>query len=37
VIVKKLMEEFGEEVIRSLVQKNADYYIARWRLMAQKG
>lgn len=36
-IVKKLMEEFGEEVIRSFVQKNADYYIARWRLMAQKG
>jgi len=36
VIVKKLLEEFSEEVIRNFVQKNSDYYIARWRLMAQK-
>jgi hypothetical protein len=36
-VVKKLLEEFSEEVIRAFVQKNADYYISRWRVMARKG
>ncbi len=36
-IVKKLLEEFDEETIRLFVQKNADYYIAKWKIMAASG
>jgi len=36
VVVKRLLEEFSEEAIRAFVQKNADYYLAKWRVMAQK-
>ncbi len=32
--VKKLLEEFDEEIIRLFLQKNADYYIAKWKVMA---
>jgi hypothetical protein len=28
------MEEFSEDVIRAFVQKNADYYITKWKIMA---
>jgi len=35
--IKKLFEEFDEETIRSFVQKNADYYITKWKVMAQSG
>jgi hypothetical protein len=31
---KILLEEFDEEIIKSFVQKNADYYLQKWRLMA---
>ena len=33
-VIKKLLEEFDEDTIRLYVQKNADYYIAKWKLMA---
>ncbi len=36
-VVKKLFDEFGEETIRKYVQKNADYYIAKWKLMSITG
>ncbi len=36
-IVKKLLEEFDEDTIRLFVQKNADYYIAKWKIMAASG
>jgi len=36
-ILKQLFEEFSEEVIRAFVQKNADYYLAKWQLMAKTG
>ena len=36
-IVKKLLDEFDEETIRLFVQKNADYYIAKWKVMAASG
>ncbi len=32
--VRNLMSEFSEDVIRAFVQKNADYYITKWKLMA---
>jgi len=32
--IKKLINEFDEEIIRAFVQKNADYYITKWKLMA---
>ncbi len=32
--IKRLLEEFDEEIIRSFVQKNADYYLAKWKVMA---
>ncbi len=35
--VKKLIEEFDEETIRSFVQKNSDYYLAKWKIMASSG
>jgi len=36
-IVKKLLDEFDEETIRLFLQKNADYYIAKWKIMAASG
>ncbi|RMD47584.1 MAG: DUF2628 domain-containing protein, partial [Aquificota bacterium] len=33
---KKLLEEFDEGIIRNFVQKNADYYLQKWKLMAIK-
>ncbi|NPA54494.1 MAG: DUF2628 domain-containing protein [Aquificae bacterium] len=36
-VIRKLFEEFDENTIRLYVQKNADYYIAKWRLMATSG
>jgi len=33
-VIKKLLDEFDESVIRLFVQKNADYYIAKWKVMA---
>ncbi len=36
-IVKKLLEEFDEEIIRLYVQSNADYYLAKWKLMSASG
>ena len=35
-VIKKLLNEFSEDVIRLFVQKNADYYIAKWKKMAAK-
>ena len=35
--VRKLIEEFDEETIRSFVQKNSDYYLAKWKIMASSG
>ncbi len=35
-LIKKLLEEFSEDVLRLFVQKNADYYIAKWKKMAAK-
>ncbi|WP_457639226.1 DUF2628 domain-containing protein [Persephonella sp.] len=35
--IKRLMEEFDEAVIRSFVQKNADYYLTKWKIMASGG
>ena len=34
-VVKKLLEQFDEDVIRAFVQKNADYYLLKWKLMAE--
>ncbi len=36
-VTKKLFEDFTEDIIRLYVQKNADYYIAKWRLMSASG
>ncbi|RUM59329.1 MAG: hypothetical protein DSY66_03300 [Persephonella sp.] len=33
-IVKKLFSEFDEETIRKFVKTNADYYIEKWKSMA---
>lgn len=33
-IIQKLLNEFDEDVIRAFVQKNADYYLNKWKLMA---
>ncbi|EDP73346.1 DUF2628 domain-containing protein [Hydrogenivirga sp. 128-5-R1-1] len=35
--IKRLIEEFDEETIRSFVQKNSDYYLAKWKIMAASG
>jgi len=35
--VEKLVKEFSPEVIRAFVQKNADYYLAKWEAMARSG
>jgi hypothetical protein len=37
VVIRQLLEEFSEDVIRAFVQKNADYYLFKWRLMAKTG
>jgi len=37
VVIRQLLEEFSEEVIRAFVQKNADYYLPKWELMAKNG
>ena len=34
-VIKKLLEEFDEEIIRAFVQKNSDYYLLKWKLMAE--
>ncbi|RUM60913.1 MAG: DUF2628 domain-containing protein [Persephonella sp.] len=36
-ITKQLLEEFDEETIKSFVQKNSDYYLIKWKLMAETG
>ncbi len=36
-LVKKLLDEFSEDVIRAFVQKNADYYLMKWKSMANSG
>jgi sorbitol-specific phosphotransferase system component IIC len=36
-VLNRLFEEFGEETVRSFVQKNADYYVSKWKLMAKTG
>ncbi len=33
-VVKKLLEEFDEDILRLYVQKNSDYYLAKWKVMA---
>jgi len=33
--IKKLLEEFDEDIIRAFLQKNADYYLLQWKLMAK--
>jgi hypothetical protein len=33
-VIKKLLEEFDEDIIVAFVQKNADYYLTKWKLMA---
>jgi hypothetical protein len=35
-MLKKLFEEFDEEIIKLFVQKNSDYYISKWKLMTAK-
>jgi len=35
--IKKLLEEFDEEIIKSFLQKNSDYYLAKWKLIASTG
>jgi len=37
VVIRQLLEEFSEEVIKAFVQKNADYYLFKWKLMAKNG
>lgn len=34
--IRKLLEEFSEEIIKDFVQKNSDYYLAKWRLLSSK-
>jgi len=36
-VIRQLLEEFSEDVIRAFVQKNADYYLVKWKLMAKTG
>ncbi len=36
-ITKKLIEEFDENIIKAFVQKNSDYYLNKWKLMATTG
>ncbi len=36
-VTKKLFEDFSEDIIRLYVQKNSDYYIAKWKLMSASG
>ncbi len=35
-MLKRLFEEFDEEIIKLFIQKNSDYYISKWKLMAEK-
>ncbi len=35
--IKRLLDEFSEDVIRAFVGKNSDYYLNKWRLMAATG
>ena len=34
-VIKKLLDEFDEEIIKAYVQKNSEYYLLKWRLMAE--
>ena len=34
-VIKQLLEEFDEDIIKAFVQKNADYYLVKWKLMAE--
>ena len=35
--LKKLFDEFDEDIVRDFVQKNADYYLSKWKAMADSG
>ncbi len=34
-VIKRLLEEFDEDIIKAFVQKNSDYYLVKWKLMAE--
>ncbi len=36
-VVKKLLDEFNEDIIKAFVQKNSDYYLTKWKIMANSG